>query len=469
VSELKKEPSMAPHDPNGQVAAPVSLQAPPVPAVREEPIRTVSREPEAPTAPAKPARLTSLDAYRGFIMLAMVSAGLYLWKVAPLYPDNWLWQVVGYQTNHVAWTGCAFWDLIQPAFMFMVGVALPYSFASRQARGDSYRKMFTHAAVRAFVLIALGVFLTSNGARQTDFLFTNVLCQIGLGYLFVFLLVNRGWALQLLTAVLVLAGYWYLFFQHPLPPPNFNYAAVHAEGETFSGVYAHWNKNANFAAVADLHLLNWFPRPKPFEFNEGGYQTLNFVPSLATMIFGLMAGEFLRRRTEGKIKFRVLLGAGVIGLVFGLLLDYTIWPSWLAARLDWLTRVEGSDAIGLFHVCPIVKRIWSPSWAVFSTGWALVMLAAFYWAIDLKGYRRWAFPLVVVGMNSITMYCMAQLMKRWVRETLETHLGQNIFHKWTFGSVVIYPHYDIAWSAAVLAVLWLICLWLYRQKIFVRI
>src|SRR5207248_1301302 len=78
-------------------------------------------------------------------------------------------------------------------------------------------------------------------------------------------------------------------------------------------------------------------------------------------------------------------------------------------------------------LCPIVKRIWTPSWAVFSTGWTLLMLAAFFWVIDIVGWRRWSLPLVVVGMNSIAMYCMSQLMKGWVARSLQTHLGQDLF------------------------------------------
>jgi predicted acyltransferase len=111
-------------------------------------------------------------------------------------------------------------------------------------------------------------------------------------------------------------------------------------------------------------------------------------------------------------------------------------------------------------VCPSVKRIWTPSWAVFSAGLTFATLALFFWIIDMRGYRRWAFPLVVVGMNSIAMYCLAQLSKGWIRQTLKTHLGQNIFTG-MYGPIME--------SVAILFVLWLICWWLYRQRIFLRI
>ena len=112
-------------------------------------------------------------------------------------------------------------------------------------------------------------------------------------------------------------------------------------------------------------------------------------------------------------------------------------------------------------VCPVVKRLWTPTWAVYSAGWAFLILAAFYLVIDLIGWKWWAFPLVVVGMNSITMYCMAMLLKPWLAETLKRHLGPNIF---------AYGDYEpIVQAAVVLLLLWLICLWLYRRRIFIRI
>jgi predicted acyltransferase len=439
-----------------------------------------------PARPEKPGRLVSLDAYRGFVMLAMASGGLAFAKIAqqPGLPVGWLWRFLGYEFDHVAWQGCSFWDLIQPSFMFMVGVAMPYSYASRRAKGDSQRRIFGHVLLRSLILIVLGIFLSSNGSRQTNFTFVNVLTQIGLGYAVGFLLLGRGRILQFLAMAAILGAYWFAFYNHPLPPDDFPSASVNAsEKDEFSGTFAHWNKNTNFASDFDRWFLNLFPQAQRlapedmavfagapqagslgavpwaglyfsaqpelhdrFRFNEGGYATLNFIPSMATMLLGLMAGEWLRSRRDPKTLLKFLLLAGVVCLGLGIILSYT--------------------------VCPIVKRIWTPSWTIFSAGWTFLMLAAFYWIIDLQGYRRWAFPLVVVGMNSIVMYCMAQLMKPWVRQTLKTHLGQNIFEG-GFGpsgqplfSAVYEP---MVAAAAVLFVFWLICLWLYRQRIFVRI
>ncbi len=429
--------------------------------------------------PPSPPRLVSLDAYRGFIMLAMASSGLLVGKVLKEHPelrDNPVWRFFAYQLDHTAWAGCSFWDLIQPSFMFMVGVAIPYSYASRKAKGDSEATILRHAVIRALILVALGVFLSSNWSKHTDVTFVNVLSQIGLGYVFVYLLRGRGLVVQTLALLVILGGYWFLFYSYPLPDPDFNFRAVNVSPEErFQGLYAHWDKNANAAADVDATLLNlfrrhepitvhfagrtWvsevFLRDEPFRFNNGGYETLNFIPSMATMIFGLMAGELLRGGRRPTTKRNLLILAGLVCLGVGLLTDYSIWPDRLVPPVD-----EGGTAVSLFHVCPIVKRIWTPTWAVFSTGWTFLMLAAFFSVIDVYGYRRWAFPLTVVGMNSIAMYCMSQLMKPWLRETLKRHFGQNIFTG-TYGPIVE--------AASVLLALWLICLWLYRKKIFIRI
>lgn len=402
--------------------------------------------------PKPPPRLVSLDAYRGFIMLAMASNGFAFALVQQRLeradqPVGPLLSFLGFQFEHVPWIGCAFWDLIQPSFMFMVGVALPFSFASRQARGDGYGRMLGHAVLRAVILILLAVFLSSPeplppGTKSpylwptTQWVFMNVLAQIGLGYVFVFLLVGRGWRLQLAAIAAILVGYTLYFGLYPSPPSDYDWKAVGvpADWPHLTGWFAHWDKNSNAAHFFDVWFLNLFPRLSPFLYNSGGYQTLNFVPSMATMILGLMAGELLiGERTKEQKFLRLVLAAGAC-LAVGFVMGET--------------------------VCPIVKRIWTPSWAVYSAGWTFAILAAFYAVIDIAGWQRWAFPLVVVGMNSIAMYCMSQQTRGWVRNNLYVHTGRW----WAVGD-----YGPIAEATAVLVVLWLICLWLYRQRVFIRI
>lgn len=388
-----------------------------------------------------PARVTSIDAYRGFVMILMASGGFGIAQVARHYQDSAFWQFLARQTEHVPWVGCSLWDLIQPSFMFLVGVALPFSIANRRARGQSFAAMFGHAVWRALVLTFLGIFLRSVGRKMTYFTFEDVLTQIGLGYIFLFLL---GWTtvrVQAIVAGLILIGYWLAFALYPLPPSGFDWSQVGVPGDWPhhpTGFAAHWDKNTNLAAAFDRWFLNLFPREQPFLYNGGGYQTLNFIPSLATMIFGLMTGQLLRSTQPNEVKTKVLFGAGVAGLVIG-----------------WL--------LGWAGICPVVKRIWTPSWAIYAAGWTCILMGLFYWLIDVRGWRKWAFPFVVVGMNSITMYCMANLTRGFFTDSLRTHFGQAVFR--LFGE----PFEGMMRSVLVLLIWWLILLWMYRRRIFLRI
>jgi heparan-alpha-glucosaminide N-acetyltransferase len=386
-------------------------------------------------------RLRSLDAYRGFVMLAMASGGAAmlggLFDEVDTFSSN-LVHVFTMQFDHAEWRGCKFWDLIQPSFMFMVGVAMPFSYAGRRARGEAWPRLLGHAVLRSIILIVLAVFLSSNGSRHTDFSFVNVLGQIGLAYTFVFLLLGRHPGFQFAAAVAILVADWLLFALYPFPGADFPLGKYRAFEPwlMMPGFFAHWNKNVNVAAAFDRWFLNLFPHPSdhPFLYNEGGYATLNFLPSIATILFGVLAGELLRSNRGHVVKLQALLVAGAVGWALGEILNASI--------------------------CPIIKRIWTPSWVVSSTGWTCWMLAAFYAVIDVAGYRRWAFPLVVVGMNSIAIYLMSQLMKPFVAASLRTHFGPAIFAG---------PYGPLVRGASILLVFWLICLWLYRQKIFIKI
>lgn len=386
-------------------------------------------------------RLTSLDAYRGFVMLLMMGEVLRFSRVAAALPGNGFWQFLGYHQSHVPWAGCSLHDLIQPSFSFIVGVALPFSIASRLARGQTWPRMSLHAFLRALILVLLGVFLRSTGMDHTNWTFEDTLTQIGLGYGFLFLLGFRPARDQWLALSVLLAGYWALFAAWPLPGADFdwNTAGVATDWpHKLTGFAAHWNKNVNPAAAFDRWFLNLFPRSKPFAFHNGGYATLSFIPTLGTMILGLLAGGILRSERQPESKIRWLALAGLIGLAAG-------------ALLGWL------------GICPVVKRIWTPGWVLFSGGWCFLLLAAAYAIIDWRGHRRWTFPLVVVGMNSIAAYCIAHLFEPFIAKNLRTHLGNALFG---IGGA---PFEPLLHGAAVLIVEWLLLYWMYRRNLFLRI
>jgi len=373
-----------------------------------------------------------------FLMMAEV---LHLRRVADSLPGSGFWKFLADQQSHVPWTGCSLHDLIQPSFSFLVGVALPFSIASRDARGQSQIRMTLHAFWRALVLILLGVFLRSIGGPLTNWTFEDTLSQIGLGYGLLFLLGFRPVRDQWIALGLILAGFWAAFALYPLPGPDFDYAAVGVQQEwrhLATGFDAHWNKNSNLSWAFDTWFLNLFPRGKPFLFNGGGYATLSFIPTLATMILGLIAGGVVRSSRLSWEKVRWLSVAGAIGLIAG-----------------W--------ALGALGVCPVVKRIWTPSWTIFSGGWCFLLLAGFYLVIDVLQVKRWAFPLVVIGMNSIAAYCIAHLFEDFVSSSLATHVGREIYG--VFG----HPYVPLVQGGLVLFVFWLILYWMYRRKLFLRI
>ena len=395
----------------------------------------MSVPPASATSKSPPViRLASLDVYRGFIMVLMASAALGIPQVAKSLPGSG-WNAIAPWLDHAPWSGGVLWDMIQPAFMFMVGVAAEFSVGNRLARGDSSGQILRHAAVRAVILVALGVLLASNWDKQTSWNFTNVLAQIGLGYFFLVLMVGLSFWGRVTAGVLVLAGYWLLFALWPLPPlPDASTMKWMPHESLLHGYYAQWNPHVNAAAAFDRWFLNLFPRTAPYEYGNGGYQTLNFVPSLVTMLMGLMCGERLRREGSSKKKLRDLVVVGVALTTAGMLLG--------------------------LGACPIVKRIWTPSWTIWSGGIVILMLAGFYAIVDVAGWRKWGVPLTIVGMNSILVYLLFQLSSPWIRETLARHTNPEWFTG-TYGPMV--------GRGGVLLVIWLLCWWLWRQKVFLRI
>ena len=374
-------------------------------------------------------------------MLFMASEIMRIPAVARQFTDSRVAQWLAFGLDHVPWTGFGPWDLIQPSFMFMVGVALPFSVASRRARGDSFASQLAHAIRRALILILLGIFLRSQGRPQTYFTFEDVLTQIGLGYVVLFLLAHARPRTQWVAAGAILVATWLAFVLYPLPPAGYDTALVGVPADWphhLRGFAAHWDKNTNLANRVDQWFLNLFPRESPFVYNRGGYTTLNFLPSLATMIFGLLAGELLRGADSARDRLRRLAAYGVAGIALGAVLHFA-------------------------GVCPLVKRIWTPSWAIFSAGWAALFLAFFFYVVDVRGWRRWTLPFLVVGMNSIAMYVIVHVAERYTAEALRTHLGKGTFQ--VFGAA----YEPILVGGTSLLIFWLMLYWMYRRKIFIRI
>ncbi len=443
-------------------------------------------------------------------MTMLAAGGFGIARLAQLEPDSSVWKIWDYETfqrlkphfvhppweSITGWGGVSFWDLIQPSFMFMVGVAMPFSYARRGAMGSSNTRRLLHATFRAVVLILMGVFLASKNSDATTWIFTNVLAQIGLGYLFAYLLLGRSTSVQLGALTVILVGYWGFFVWNP-PPADYDYTAVsasHDDGEIYEEKFAAWSKNGNAGHFFDEWFLNvlrnpadaplsaagessetvvssnaddagekeaevativvatepcllrrWlFSNPERHTHHKGGYVTLNFIPSIVTTLLGILCGQLLMSGASTPNKLMKLILSGAICFALGILAHHT--------------------------VCPIVKRIWTPSWVLFSGGYVIWMLAVFYLVFDILPLRKLAFPLVVVGMNSLAMYLMGQMIVLWVgQRVVRTHFTGLLSA--FFGEGCLDPNGIGAMLAptATFVVLWLIAFWMYRNRYFVRV
>ncbi|MEZ6087007.1 MAG: hypothetical protein R3C05_03035 [Pirellulaceae bacterium] len=410
--------------------------------------------PSLQTPPVK--RLVSLDAYRGFIMLMLAANGFGIAAMVSVSEDALIWKTLdrdvwtqlGWYFEHPPWIsqfsrfGVSPWDLIQPAFMFMVGVAMPFSFARRSQAGHTDFERHFHAFIRAVVLVLLGVFLQSKSSDETNWTFVNVLSQIGLGYFFVYLMLPFRWYWQIAAIAFILVAYG-LFFNVYEVPANYDFEAVAATSETiFDGRWEPWSKNANIGHQVDLRLLNAFPRENEFLYNGGGYVTLNFVPSMGTMLLGVLCGQILLSSASSWRKLATLLLIAGVTYALGIAMGET-----------WI---------------PIVKRIWTPSWTLFSGGYVVAMLALFFVLFDMLPFQRLAFPLVVIGVNSLLMYMMGQLMRGWTTQQFETHFG-GLLERMLPGAFDPEMWRPLVAPSVAMIVFWLIAYWLYRQRIFLRV
>jgi heparan-alpha-glucosaminide N-acetyltransferase len=354
-------------------------------------------------------RLISLDAYRGLIMLLLVSHALGIIEartaILQSYPQlGWLTK----QVDHSEWTGVTLWDLIQPAFTFMVGVAMPFAFARRISKGATFPQLFRHVAWRSFMLLVLSNVLSNfdSGRTHPQLQFINVLCQIAFGYMICFLITRLRFSYQVICAIAMLAGYWALFVLFPGPQGAFS-------------------RVGNIGQVIDLRVLGYnYPEY---------YTTINFIGNAATILFGYWAGMLLQSHRSQSSKLKILTIAAVTGFVLGLALE---------------------------PFNPMVKRLWTVSFTFFSAGWVILMLMAFYWVIEMKQIKRWAFPMIVVGMNSIFIYSFSQVLRGWLNQGLKVFTG-NFSFMGGFGAI---PQ-----NILVLLVIWYLCLWLYKRKIFIKI
>ncbi len=365
-----------------------------------------------PSRPAgMPERLISLDFFRGFTMFMLVgeATGLYSLLGGPAF-DGTILGKIGMQLDHHPWNGLRFWDLIQPFFMFIVGVAMPFSFGKRWASGDPWVMTLKHALKRSALLLLFGWGLYCIGPGRVTFELWNVLAQLSFTYLVAFLMMRKSAKAQLaLTAImLILTELLYRLW----PVAGYNQAFVPDHG---------------FGAWVDMHIMG--------KLSEGHWVAFNCVPTTAHTMWGVLAGQVLMSERSPGQRIKVLAIAGILGVVAGYALD---------------------------PVTPIIKRICTTSFVIVSGGWCLLGLAFSYWLVDVKQIKRWTLFFNIVGMNSLFIYMFTNTGgSEWFYRIVKP-FSMGIF-AWA-GEV----NAKVVTSICIWAMLWYLCCWLYKRRIFFK-
>jgi len=357
-------------------------------------------------------RLTSLDFFRGVTMLMLIgeATGLYELLREPAL-NGTLLSAIGWQLDHHPWNGLRCWDLVQPFFMFIVGVAMPFSIGKRWQRGDSWRQTLHHALIRSSLLLLFGWALYCIGPGRLTFELWNVLAQLSFTYLVAFLMMRKSTRVQLgFTFVLLIATE---LLYRLWPVSGFNQPFVPDHG---------------FGAWVDLAIMR--------KLSDGHWVAFNAVPTTAHTMWGVLAGQVLKSSRAPLQKIRVLAIAGAIGVVTG----YALNP-----------------------LTPIIKRICTSSFVIVSGGWCLLALAFSYWLIDVRGYKKWSVFFNIVGTNSLFIYLFTNTGgAEWFHKIA----GPFITGLFAWGGQL---KAELVTSLVVWGMLWYLCLWLYRNRIFIKI
>lgn len=357
------------------------------------------------TTPSVAPRLASLDAFRGWTMFWIVGGNALMLAFQAL-GHNPVVDTVVYQLDHTPWQGLRYYDVIWPSFMLMTGMSVSFSYAKRSLT-QGYREMLKDVLRRVLVLLLLGSIRETVHLNHLYFVeLSSALQPIAIAYLVAFLLVRRSWRFQAAVGAAILIAYALLLAFVPAPGAP-------------AGSY---ERGSNLVAAVDIAVLG---RTHP----DGWGTVLSTIPTIATTILGSLLGKLLMSDRSTSNKASVIGLIGVSGVILGLALN---------------------------PVVPIIMKLWTTSYGMASAGWACLLFLAFYWSIDLLGYRKWAFPFVVIGANALAIYMAGTLVP------LTRVLGL-----YTSGvAAQIGPFGPLFQAVTVLVCEWLILYWMYRRKIF---
>ncbi|HET7179609.1 MAG TPA: DUF5009 domain-containing protein [Chryseosolibacter sp.] len=359
-------------------------------------------------------RVTSVDFFRGLTMFLLVGESTRLYDHFESAEDSGVFRFLATTFSHHEWHGLHLWDLIQPCFMFIVGVAIPFAVANRKKRGDSDQTIFRHALKRAFLLLFFGWALYCIDPGRITFRFQNVLAQLSVTYLIAFLIMRKSFSFQIIVSLVLLlvTDLVYRYF----PVEGFNHPWVPFEN------FGSWLNN-KIEGVDKASI----------------WASVNAIPTTAHTIWGVLCGLLLMSDKPVSKKIQTLVIAGIIGLVIGYALD-------------------------LLDITPIIKKIATASFVFVSGGYAILALCFSYWLIDVKkefvdGSRFF----IIVGTNSIFIYLFMSVGTAAIIYKIFTPFTNALF---SWGGPLTA---GIMTSLAVWGAMWYICYWLYRRKIFFKL
>jgi predicted acyltransferase len=358
-------------------------------------------------------RVTSIDFFRGFTMFLLAGEATELYGQLEKSQIGVV-QFLGIQLSHHEWHGLHFWDLIQPFFMFIVGVAIPFAVANRLKKGDSLKTITRHAIKRSCLLLFLGWALYFADAGKLVFRFQNVLAQLSVTYLVAFLIRNKSFRFQIIftLVILLLIDLAYRFF----PQEGFNHPWVNFE-----------------------NLGAWFNNMIEGVDKASEWATLNFVSTTAHTVWGVLCGKLLMSDKPAGKKIHQLALAGVTALLIGYTLD------------------------GL-NITPIIKKIATSSFVFASGGWAILVLCFCYWLIDVqKLFVKGSKMFIIVGMNSIFIYLFFSIGGAGLLHRIAAPFSSLLF-SWAGENTV-----GIITSLGIWAAMWYMCYWLYKNKLYIKI
>jgi predicted acyltransferase len=358
--------------------------------------------------------MASLDAFRGFVMLWIIGGEGLVVGLAALGHNRFIDALV-YELNHTPWQGLRFYDCIWPSFMLMVGISLPLSFRKRSLT-QTYQQQLMHAAKRAVILFLLGS-LRESVLVGTPYLIelSSALQPIAIAYFTSAVVIRKSWRFQAGLAAGILAGYALVLAFIPAP-------GIPAGSYDYNHNLVHW---VDIRLLGQIHWDRW-PYAK-----EGWGTVLSTIPTIATTLLGVCLGKLLMSERSKASKASLIAGIGIALIAVG----YAISP-----------------------LVPIVMKMWTTSYGLASAGCACLMFVLFYWLIDIREERRWAFPLAVIGMNAIFIYIFSSLI----------HLGPIVA---VFAREIARPYLNaelLVEEIGILAVEWLILFWMYKRKIFLK-